>query len=90
MPGLSDIAPATVLLLLLATLSAALAHALWGRHWLQIPIFWLAALAGCLLAYGLGLRLPLPIALVQPAGVPVLEAILAAWLLLIVASRLRV
>lgn len=90
MPGLSDIAPATVLLLLLATLSAALAHALWGRRWVQIPIFWLAALAGCLLAYGLGLRLPLPIALVQPAGVPVLEAILAAWLLLIVASRLRV
>ncbi len=90
MPGLSDIAPATVLLLLLATLSAALAHALWGRRWVQLPIFWVAALAGCLLAYGLGLRLPLPIDLVQPAGVPVLEAILAAWLLLVIASRLRV
>jgi uncharacterized membrane protein YjjP (DUF1212 family) len=90
MPELSDIAPATVLLLLLATMSAALAHALWGRHWLQLPLFWFAALVGCLLAYGLGLRLPLPITLVQPAGVPVLEAILLAWLLLGVASRLRV
>lgn len=82
------ISPATLLLLLLATASASLAHVLWGRHWLQIPIFWLAALLGCLLAYGLGLQVPLDLPL--PAGVPVLEAVLAAWLLLIIASRLRV
>jgi hypothetical protein len=61
---------------------------LWGRRWVQMPIFWLAALMGCLLAYGLGLRLPLD--LPMPAGVPVLEVVLAAWVLLIVASRLRV
>lgn len=85
---MSLLAPPIMLLLLLATASAGLAHALWGRSWIQLPIFWLAAFAGVLLIYVLGLRLPL--ALPQPAGVPVLEAVLAAWLLLIIASRLRV
>jgi hypothetical protein len=85
---MSTLAPATALLLLLATACAALAHFLWGKHWLQLPIFWLAAFMGCLVAYGLGLQFPLN--LPTPAGVPVLEAVLAAWLLIIVASRLRV
>lgn len=80
--------PVPLLLFLIATASAALAHLLWGRRWVQLPIFWLAAFAGCLIAYALGLRLPLR--LPAPGGVPVLEAVLAAWLLLIVASRLRV
>jgi hypothetical protein len=85
---MTDLSPVVVLLLLLATASAALAHVLWGRRWVQMPIFLLAALMGCMLSYGLGLRLPLD--LPTPAGVPVLEAVLAAWVLLIVASRLRV
>jgi hypothetical protein len=80
--------PALLLLLLIATASAGLAHLLWGRRWLQLPIFWLAAAAGCLVVYALQLRLPFDF--VRPAGVPVLEAVLAAWLLLAVASRLRV
>ena len=80
--------PVILLLILIATASAALAHLLWGRRWIQLPIFWLAAFAGCLVAYALGLRLPLPRPTI--AGVPVLEAVLAAWLLLMVASRLRV
>ncbi|HWQ14078.1 MAG TPA: hypothetical protein VNL77_14860 [Roseiflexaceae bacterium] len=80
--------PALLLLLLIASASAGLAHLLWGRRWLQLPVFWLAAAAGCLAVYALQLRLPL--GLVSPAGVPVLEAVLAAWLLLMVAARLRV
>ena len=80
--------PAILLLFLIATASAALAHLLWGRRWLQLPLFWLAACAGCLIAYALGLRVPLR--LPTPGGVPVLEAVLGAWILLIVASRLRV
>lgn len=80
--------PVILLLALIASASAALAHLLWGRRWLQLPIFWLAAFAGCLVAYALGLRLPL--GLPALAGVPVLECVLAAWILLIVASRLRV
>jgi hypothetical protein len=80
--------PAALLLFLIATVSAALAHLFWGRRWLQLPLFWLAALAGCLIVYALGLRLPLRQP--QPGGVPVLEAVLGAWILLIIASRLRV
>lgn len=80
--------PVILLLILIASASAGLAHLLWGRRWLQLPIFWLAAFAGCLVAYALGLRLPL--GLPALAGVPVLECVLAAWILLIVASRLRV
>jgi hypothetical protein len=86
---MSLIAPPTLILLLLATASAALAHVIWGRRWRQLLVFWLAAFIGCLLAYTLGWRLP-PFALPEPAGVPVLEAVLMAWILLIIASRLRV
>jgi hypothetical protein len=81
--------PASLLLFLIATASAALAHLLWGRRWLQLPLFWLAAFAGCLVVYALGLRLPL-LQLPAPGGVPVLEVVLGAWILLIIASRLRV
>lgn len=80
--------PAPLLLLLIASASAGLAQVLWGRTWRQLPIFWLAAAAGCLVVYWLQLRLP--VAFVTPGGVPVLEAVLLAWLLLVVASRLRV
>lgn len=81
------ISPALLLLLLIATASAALAHLLWGRRWTQLPVFLLAALAGCIVVYVAQLRLPLD--LPRPAGVPVLEVVLGTWLLLIVASRLR-
>ena len=80
--------PSVLLLFLIATASAALAHLLWGQRWIQLPIFWIAAFAGCMIVYALGLRVPLQ--LPAPAGVPVLEVVLGAWILLIVASRLRV
>ena len=87
---MSLLAPAAVLLLLLTTASAGLAHTLWGQHWLQLPVFWLTACVGCLLAYGFSLHLPLPFELPTPAGVPILEAVLLAWLLLGVVARIRV
>lgn len=80
-------APAPLLLLLIASASAALAHLLWGRRWLQLALFWTAAFAGVLVVYALGLRLPL--SLPRPGGVAVLEVTLGAWLLLIVASKVR-
>jgi hypothetical protein len=80
--------PAVLLLFLIATASAALAHLFWGRRWRQLPIFWLAAFAGSLIAYAIGARLPLR--LITPGGVPVLEVVIGAWILLIIASRLRV
>jgi len=79
--------PALLLLLLIVTASAVLAHVLWGRRWVQIPIFWLAAAGGALIALAIGVRLPLR--LITPAGVPILETTLGAWIMLIVASRLR-
>lgn len=80
--------PTILLLLLLATSSAALGHLFWGNRWLQIPLFWFAASVGCLLPYATGLHLPLN--LPMPAGVPVLESVLLAWIAIIIASRLRV
>ncbi len=80
--------PATLLIFLIATASAALAHLLWGRRWLQLPIFWSAAFAGALIAYALGWRIPLQLPTL--GDVPVLESVLGAWILLFVASRLRV
>jgi hypothetical protein len=85
---MSNLAPAIILILLLATACAALAHLLLGRRWTQVPLFWLTACVGCLAAYGLQLHLPL--ALPTPAGVPILESALLAWVLLIFVSRLRV
>lgn len=85
-----SLTPALTLLLLIATASAALAHMLWGQRWVQLPIFWLAAVMGVLLGYGFGVELPIPLDLPTPAGVQVFEVVMAAWLLLVVASRLRV
>ena len=85
---MGGLAPASLIIILLATACAGLAHILLGRRWRQLPVFWAAALVGCLLAYGLKMRLPL--ALPAPAGVPILEAVLLAWLLLFVVARLRV
>jgi hypothetical protein len=45
---------------------------------------------GCLLAYGLGLHIPITLNLPAIGGVPVLEAILSAWMLIFIAARLRV
>ncbi len=84
---MSFLSPAAFLLLLLTTTHAALAHALWGRSWRQLPIFWATAAAGGLIATIVGWRFPL--ALPAPAGIPMLEASLLAWILLIVVSRLR-
>lgn len=85
---MSSLEPAALLLLLLATIYGSLAHLLWGRRWRHLAIFWGAAFVGCLIAYGLGVRVnqgwP------APAGVPLIEATVAAWLLLIVASQGRV
>lgn len=85
---MSNLEPAPLLLLLLATACASLAHLLWGKRWRQLPFFWIVAFVGCLLAYGLGLHLP--INLPRPANVPILESVLLAWLFVSVASRLRV
>lgn len=79
--------PPIFIILLVATVCAAAAHLVWGRRWTQLVVFWMVAFVGCLLVYVSGLRLPL--GLPQPAGVPLLESVAVAWILLLVASRLR-
>ncbi|HEY1014890.1 MAG TPA: hypothetical protein VGE07_19420 [Herpetosiphonaceae bacterium] len=85
---MSGVEPAALLLILLATVYGALGHLLWGRRWRHLAMFWGAAFVGCLLMYGLGLRLVE--AGPAPAGVPILETTAAAWGCLLIASRLRV
>lgn len=85
---IDGLAPATLLLLLIVTACATLGHLLLGRSWLQIPFFWLASLLSCLLAFGLQWRFPLD--LPSPAGVPVLEAVLLSFVVMMIVSRLRV
>lgn len=80
-------APSSLLLFLLASASAGLAHLIWGRRWLQLPIFWMAAFAGALIVFTIGVRLP--VALPVAADVAVVEVLLGAWIVLLVASRLR-
>jgi hypothetical protein len=79
--------PTVVLLLLIGTACAALGHVFWGRQWLDLPLFWGAGMAGVLLIYATNLHLPIP--LPMPAGVPILETTLAAWIGIIVVARLR-
>lgn len=85
---MNNVEPAALLLILLALAYGSLAHLLWGTRWRHLAMFWGAAFAGCLLMYALGLQI-VPNA-PAPAGVPVVEATVAAWVLLLVASRLRV
>jgi hypothetical protein len=85
---MTGLPPAALLILLLATVYGAMAHLLWGRRLLQLFLFWVAAFAGCLLAYSLGLHLLRQLR--APAGVPIVEATALTWLLLFVASRLRI
>lgn len=83
--------PTLLIILLIITANAALAHVLWGQRWLQLLLFWLAAAIGTLIAmvasfFGVMFPLDLP----TPAGIPVLESVMGEWLCLIIASRLRV
>jgi hypothetical protein len=85
---MSELSPAPLLLFLLSASCASLAHLLWGKRWRQLFFFWLVAFAGCLIVYAFSLALPLD--LPHPAGVPVLESVILAWVFLSIASRLRV
>ena len=79
--------PSSLIILLIATACAAGAHLVWGRRWTQLIFFWMVAFAACLVVYASGLHLPgnLP----RPAGVSLLESVVVAWILLLVASKLR-
>ena len=82
------IEPAIVLLIVLASIYGGLAHLIWGNRWQQLGLFWGVAFGGCFVVYIFGIRLrdSWP----NPGGVPLIEASIAAWLLLLIASHGRV
>ena len=72
---------------LLGLVYGALAHILWGRHWLHLPLFLIGGVAGCLLVWATGVQLlkQLP----APGGLAIPEATVVAWLLLAGIAAIR-
>ena len=77
--------PFLLVLIILTTFHAALAHACVGTTVLQLPVFWLATLAGAAIVYGTGLS-------VHPlfptyGTVHVIEVSIGGWLALYTTIR---
>lgn len=77
--------PIPLLLVLITTFHAALAHAIAGKSMLQLPVFWLASLIGVVLVHVVGFDLG--DAFPSPASVHLIETSLGAWIGIIVAVR---
>lgn len=84
---MGGIAPGVFLGGLLGLVYGALAHILWGRHWLHLPLFLIGGVVGCLIVWGSGLQLlrQLP----TPGGLAIPEATVVAWLLLAGIAAIR-
>ena len=84
---IAGLAPGVFLSGLLGLVYGSLAHLLWGRHWLHLPLFLIGGVLGCLLVWGAGLRLfdQFP----APGGLSILEATVVAWLLLAGIAAIR-
>lgn len=80
MGTLAPVPPGLFLAVLLGTLYGGLSHLLFGRHWLRLPIFVLAGIAGCVLVWVA--RFQLFTQLPAPGGLAIAEASVVAWLLL--------
>ena len=77
--------PTPLLLLLIASLHAALAHVWLGKSFLQLPLYWLAALIGTMVMYATGISVSANFP--APAGVHLVEVSLGAWIGLVIAIR---
>jgi hypothetical protein len=77
--------PIPLLLVLVTTFHAALAHAIAGKNVLQLPVFWLASLIGVVLIHVVGLDFG--DAFPSPANVHLIETSLGAWVGIIIAAR---
>jgi hypothetical protein len=80
------IAPGLVVSLLLGSIYGALAHLLWGRQWLHLPLFLIAGVVGCLAVWIIGLHVLQQVP--APGGLPVVEATVVAWLLLAIIAAI--
>jgi hypothetical protein len=77
--------PVPLLLVLITTLHAAVAHAIAGKTLLQLPVFWLASLLGVVLVHAVGLSFGS--AFPAPANVHLIETSIGAWIGIIIAAR---
>ncbi|HEY0605185.1 MAG TPA: hypothetical protein VGD58_19860 [Herpetosiphonaceae bacterium] len=77
---MSGLAPGMYIAALLGLVYGALAHLLWGRHWLHLPLFLIGGTLGCVITWAAGVQIfkQLP----APGGLAVPEATVVAWLLL--------
>jgi hypothetical protein len=77
--------PVPVLLIMIATFHAAIAHIWAGRYLLQLPVYWLAAFIGVVIIHATGIELSS--ALPAPASVHLIETSIGAWIGLFMAIR---
>lgn len=84
---LAPFPPGLFLAIVLGTFYGALGHLVFGRHWLRLPLYLIAGIAGCALIWLSGFRL-LP-RLPAPGGLPLVEASFVAWLLLCMIAAWR-
>lgn len=77
---MTGLQPGVWLSLLLGCIYGAVAHLIWGRTWVQLPVFVLVGVVGCLLLWLSGFQImqALPVL----GGLPLVEATAVAWLLL--------
>jgi hypothetical protein len=83
---MTGLAPGVFLSSLLGVVYGSLAHLLWGRHWLHLPLFLIGGAAGCLLVWATGVRVT---QFPDPGGLAIIEATVVAWLLLVGIAAIR-
>jgi hypothetical protein len=87
MGAIAPVQPGLFLAVLLGTLYGALGHLFFGHHWLRLPFFVIGGVTGCVLVWLAGLQL-VP-RLPAPGGLPLLEASVVAWVLLLLIAAWR-
>jgi hypothetical protein len=83
----AGLAPGVFLGGLLGLVYGSLAHILWGRHWLHLPLFLIGGVIGCLIVWATGLQLLRQFP--APGGLAIPEATVVAWLLLAGIAAIR-
>jgi hypothetical protein len=83
----AGLAPGVFLGILLGLVYGALAHLLWGRHWLHLPLFLIGGAVGCLIVWATGLHLLQQFP--APGGLAIPEATVMAWVLLVGIAAIR-
>ncbi len=84
---MTGVTPGVYIAALLGLVYGSLAHILWGRHWLHLPLFLIGGTLGCLITWATGIQVfkQLP----SPGGLAIPEATVVAWLLLSAIAAIR-